>query len=483
MAVSRIWRVARFSLLNAQDDARKHRRCRSRNGMRFALEDALAHLGLCGAVARSEAEWRDSPQGRALADTPPIVLTRIGDAPRLELPADGDPLAGMRVLDLTRVLAGPAAGRTLACHGADVLGGARRTAADGRCLRSRYRAGQALGFSRSGQARRCRSACARLAREAHVFVDSYRPGALARLGFSPEALAHLSPGIVHVAASIATATRGPWAHRRGWEQLAQTATGIALEQGAFAVARAGRKGDGRPRLIPAAACDYITGYLAAAGAAAALLAAHARRRKLGGRGLAVGHRDVAAIAGPRACGRGAGKLESRLPDSTPPCSRAKRAAAGSNYLGPVMRMSETPARMAPSAAGTRCGRGTLARLNRNTDDAAQTQSFEAQSACSCARSPCCKRSSRIAGAASGRSRSRRGHGHDQFPNAHGDHFHLGDATVAGKDMTGLFNEKVWHALERKGVARADWPRSITLTKTGREYDTGLCDEILHHAAH
>lgn len=70
-----------------------------------------------------------------------------------------------------------------------------------------------------------------------------------------------------------------------------------------------------------------------------------------------------------------------------------------------------------------------------------------------------------------------------FPNAHGDHFHLGDATVAGKDATGLFNEKVWHALERKGVARAEWPRQITLTLAGREYNTGLYDEILHHHAH
>ncbi len=71
----------------------------------------------------------------------------------------------------------------------------------------------------------------------------------------------------------------------------------------------------------------------------------------------------------------------------------------------------------------------------------------------------------------------------QFPNAHGDHFHLGDATVAGKDMTGLYNEKVWHALERKGVARSEWPRAITLTKEGREYNTGLYDDILHNHAH
>jgi hypothetical protein len=71
----------------------------------------------------------------------------------------------------------------------------------------------------------------------------------------------------------------------------------------------------------------------------------------------------------------------------------------------------------------------------------------------------------------------------QFPNAHGDHYHLGDATVSGKDMTGLFNEKVWHALERKGVARADWPRAITLTREGREYNTALYDQILHTHVH
>ena len=72
---------------------------------------------------------------------------------------------------------------------------------------------------------------------------------------------------------------------------------------------------------------------------------------------------------------------------------------------------------------------------------------------------------------------------ERFPSAHGDHFHLGDAMVAGKDMTGLYNEKVWHALERKGVARSDWPHSITLTAAGREYDTGLYEQVLHQSAH
>ena len=71
----------------------------------------------------------------------------------------------------------------------------------------------------------------------------------------------------------------------------------------------------------------------------------------------------------------------------------------------------------------------------------------------------------------------------QFPQAHGDHFHLGDAVVAGKDATGLFNEAVWNALTRKGLARADYPRELVLTPVGLSYDTGLADEILHRSSH
>ena len=71
----------------------------------------------------------------------------------------------------------------------------------------------------------------------------------------------------------------------------------------------------------------------------------------------------------------------------------------------------------------------------------------------------------------------------QFPAAHGDHFHLGDAVVAGKDATGLYNEAVWNALTRKGLARADWPHQIALTPQGLGYDTGLAEEILRRASH
>jgi len=71
----------------------------------------------------------------------------------------------------------------------------------------------------------------------------------------------------------------------------------------------------------------------------------------------------------------------------------------------------------------------------------------------------------------------------QFPQAHGDHFHLGDAVVAGKDATGLYNEAVWNALARKGLARSDYPRQIVLTVEGLGYDTGLADEILRISGH
>ena len=71
----------------------------------------------------------------------------------------------------------------------------------------------------------------------------------------------------------------------------------------------------------------------------------------------------------------------------------------------------------------------------------------------------------------------------RFPQAHGDHFHLGNAVVAAKDATGLYNEAVWNALARKSLARADWPHRITLTLDGLAYDTGMGNEMFRRSPH
>lgn len=72
---------------------------------------------------------------------------------------------------------------------------------------------------------------------------------------------------------------------------------------------------------------------------------------------------------------------------------------------------------------------------------------------------------------------------ERLPPAHGDHFHLGDAVVSGKDASGLYNENVWHALERKGLARADWPHRITLKPAGMGYETGMAEQIFGKSGH
>ncbi len=71
----------------------------------------------------------------------------------------------------------------------------------------------------------------------------------------------------------------------------------------------------------------------------------------------------------------------------------------------------------------------------------------------------------------------------QFPHSHGDHFHLGDATVRGSDATGLENQNVWNALTRKGLITSEWPSTLALTPEGVGYDTGIADQILHRGGH
>jgi crotonobetainyl-CoA:carnitine CoA-transferase CaiB-like acyl-CoA transferase len=286
---------------------------------------------------RSGEEWKAAAQGAALANTPPIVLRKIGSAAPLRLSEAKEALTNIHVLDLTRVLAGPTVGRTLASYGADILQVRSEKLPTIECFDLDTGHGKRsinLELHKPGDAERLRQ----LARGAHIFVDSYRPGALSRLGFSPLALAHSNPGMIYVAVS-AYGHEGPWAARRGWEQMAQAATGLAHEQGAFLAKRAGRR-EAAPRLLPAAACDYITGYLGAAGAIAALL----RRVREGGSWLV----EVSLCATAmwlRTLGRAD---EKAVPDSWQPSGldaymkSCETTRGRLEFLGPVVRMAQTP---------------------------------------------------------------------------------------------------------------------------------------------
>jgi crotonobetainyl-CoA:carnitine CoA-transferase CaiB-like acyl-CoA transferase len=251
-----------------------------RNWWAEPLEEAVADAGLCAAVARTRTQWLAHPQGAALDGLGAVSIRRIGEAPPrhrhfddppLNDPSLGErPLSGIRVADLTRVLAGPTCGRSLAAHGADVLriGSPKLPSIEpyvvetGRGKRCAF-----VDLDDADGVRRLRD----LVADADIFCQGYRPGSLAARGLGAEELAGLVPGIVYVSINCYGHV-GPWAGRPGWEQLAQTASGIAMaESGAETGSRTGTGvATGAPRLLPAAATDYTTGYLAATGALVAL---------------------------------------------------------------------------------------------------------------------------------------------------------------------------------------------------------------------
>lgn len=230
-------------------------------GLEF--ETAAAQAGLVVTALRSFDNWDATPQGQALATQPLLTVTRTGDAAPLPLPplaADARPLSGVRVLELTRILAGPVGGRTLAAHGADVLllNAPHLPNISAIADTSRGKRSALLDLREPSG----RTALAGLLRDAHVFVQGYRPGALADLGYGPQQVAAARPGIVYVSLS-AYGTQGPWADRRGFDSLIQTAMG-------FNVAEREAAGDGKLRPLPMQMLDEASGYLIAAGTAQAL---------------------------------------------------------------------------------------------------------------------------------------------------------------------------------------------------------------------
>lgn len=234
----------------------------------FELEDAFIRRRVCGGVVRTKQEWAAHPQGRAIAPWPVVRISRIGDAPPEPLPAGDRPASGVRVLDLTRVLAGPTCAKTMAEHGADVLHVTaphldRPGPFDIETGIGKRQASIDLDTDDGVASMRA------LLSEADVFSQGYRLGTLARRGLSPEAVAAARPGIVYVSENCYGHV-GPWSERPGWEQLGQAATGMSHREGLAA--------EGPPQLAPAAVNDYSTGFLAAYGAMMAL----ARRATEGG---------------------------------------------------------------------------------------------------------------------------------------------------------------------------------------------------------
>ena len=226
-----------------------------------ALETVAAEAGLVVTACRSFAEWDQHPQGRAVAGLPLFRIEKIGDAPPQKLATAQRPLAGVKVLDLTRIIAGPVCGRTLAAHGADVL---LVTAAHLASMlplvidTGRGKLSASLDLRGAGS----RDTLTALLRDADIFVQGYRPGAIAAHGFSPQEAARIRPGVIYVSL-CAYGEDGPWAPRRGFDSLVQTASGLNdAEAEAF--------GSHEPKVLPAQVLDHATGYLLAFAALAAL---------------------------------------------------------------------------------------------------------------------------------------------------------------------------------------------------------------------
>lgn len=226
------------------------------------VEETVYAAGGLAVAARGPEDWAKSEQGVMVAGQPLLTTARIDDAPDRMPGGAAPPCAGLRVLDLTRVLAGPVATRTLALLGADVL------RIDAPQLPESQEAHNDTGMGKRSTTLDLGEATdhrlfEELLDEADVVVTGYRPGALERFGLTPEALAERRPGLV-IAQLSAWGRYGPWRERRGFDSLVQVATGIAELEGS----------PDSPGTLPAQALDHGTGYLLAAGVLRALTEQH-----------------------------------------------------------------------------------------------------------------------------------------------------------------------------------------------------------------
>jgi crotonobetainyl-CoA:carnitine CoA-transferase CaiB-like acyl-CoA transferase len=319
-------REAAMRVLGAPHErARAEEASRTWNGV--ALEDAIHAAGGCAGFIRSHEGWSRHAQALAVATQPLLTIEQIGNAPPERVSARPRPLSNIRALDLTRVLAGPTCAKSLAEHGADVLKISAAHLPDSGLVDLDTGIGKR---SARIDLRNEQEILEKLVKQADVFVQSYRPGALAARGFSPEALAELRPGIVCASLS-AWGPTGPWRERRGFDSIVQSVSGMADAHG---------KG-GKPSLLPVSAIDYVSGYLMAFGVCVAL----ERRARVGGSWLV---RVALARVGKWIVDRGIARDYAGLPDDLPEAELAPLfgemdAPDGRiRYLKPVLELTATP---------------------------------------------------------------------------------------------------------------------------------------------
>ncbi|MEV7129590.1 CoA transferase [Streptomyces sp. NPDC093260] len=294
------------------------------------IEESVYAAGGLAVALRTPEQWAAHPQA-AVATRPLVERERLDETHARVLPPLPDdaaallPAAGLRVLDLTRVLAGPVATRTLALLGADVL----RLDAPHLPELADQHADTGLGKrSATLDLTAERAAFEELLAAADVVVTGYRPGALDRFGLSPEALTERWPGLV-VAQLSAWGGLGPWGGRRGFDSLVQAATGIAATEGSRE----------RPGALPAQALDHGTGYLLAA----AVLRALTEQSSEGGSRVVrlTLARTAAWLTGAAAAGADAARAADSASDAAGAAPEGVGTVAGAPYDGPGPWLAET----------------------------------------------------------------------------------------------------------------------------------------------